>query len=159
MICTKMRSLHHWYYQYQDLRTNTTIIFRGHLTGCMSHVTIRPSVCINSVVNCGLIRRTVQCTVVIVADLYRGLHHCMLLVPMYKILETHSFICFLACCTDQKLQWWFCNNEKQWTLALPCYWLHPEMEQNDTKMCTIGEITLCTMSVQWHHSSWSFGGW
>ena len=55
MICTKMRSLHHSYYQYQDLRTNTTIIFRGHLTGCMSHVTIRPSVCINSVVNCGLI--------------------------------------------------------------------------------------------------------
>ena len=83
--------------------TNTTNIVRGHLTGCMSHVTIRTNVCINSVVNCGVIgEQLVQCSVVIVADLHRGLHHCMFLVPMYNIRDTFFHMLF-SLCTDQKL--------------------------------------------------------
>ena len=49
--------------------TNTTNSVRGHLTGCMSHVTIRSNVCVNSVVNCGLIGEQHNVSVVIVADL------------------------------------------------------------------------------------------
>ena len=48
---------------------NISNIVRGHLTGCMSHETIKPNVCVNSVVNCGLIGEQHNVSVVIVADL------------------------------------------------------------------------------------------